>query len=374
MQSRPAVFPPAMFRSVVIVVLVICGLVAWSSALFFLEGDSFGALFDTGTHRDSGLEFGFKTAEPLDYDATRMDVTQLSPTIPLRIVTFNVRYATSSPVKGEKRWKDRGPKLLNQLGFITAGHENAFLCLQEVLHEQLEDIQASLGPRWASIGRAREDGKQKGEYSPVFYRSDVWYLERSQTRWLSPTPEKPSRGWGASHNRVVTMGDFTHRGTGTRVVVMSTHFDHKSAKARQHSAQQLMQYAREWGVDTDEAGDGDGGSSSSSISSSAVLIGGDFNSTPDDVAYRLMTAPGSGMSDLAALLPEDQHNGNSLTYTSFGEDNEWPQRIDFLFIQEPRTAVVKTFSVLENIFDDQIRISDHRPVVSDLEIAVDPSS
>ncbi|KAL6862300.1 Endonuclease/exonuclease/phosphatase [Trichoderma novae-zelandiae] len=350
-----------MFRSVVIVVLVICGLVAWSSSLFFLEGASFGALFDAGTHRDSGLEFSFRT-DSLDYDATRMDVTQLSPTIPLRIVTFNVRYATESPVKGEKRWKDRGPKLVNQLGFITAGHENAFVCLQEVLHGQLEDIQASLGPRWASIGRAREDGKQKGEYSPVFYRSDVWYLERSQTRWLSPTPEKPSRGWGASHNRVVTMGEFTHKGTGTRVVVMSTHFDHKSAKARQHSAQQLLQYAREWGAD-----DGDS-------SASAVLVGGDFNSTPEDVAYRLMTAPGSGMSDLAALLPEAQHSGNSLTYTSFGEANEWPQRIDFLFIQEPRTAVVKTFSVLENIFDDQIRLSDHRAVVSDLEIAVDPSS
>jgi endonuclease/exonuclease/phosphatase family metal-dependent hydrolase len=370
-----------MLRSVVIVVLVICGLVAWSSALFFLEGDSsLGSLFDTGTHRDSGLEFSssLTTPDPLDYDATRMDVTQLSPTIPLRIVTFNVRYATTSPVRGEKPWKERGPRLLNQLGFITAGHENAFLCLQEVLHEQLEDIQASLGPRWASIGRAREDGRQKGEYSPVFYRSDVWYLERSQTRWLSPTPEKPSRGWGASHNRVVTMGDFTHKGTGTRVVVMSTHFDHKSAKARQHSAQQLMQYAREWGVDDDDNDDGNGngndGSSNSSGSNSAVLIGGDFNSTPDDVAYRLMTAPGSGMSDLAALLPADQHNGNSLTYTSFGEANEWPQRIDFLFIQEPRTAVVKTFSVLENIFDDQVRLSDHRAVVSDLEIAVDPSS
>lgn len=347
-----------MFRSVLIVFVLLCALVAWSSTILFLQGDYLQIWFDAAASRDSGLEFNSK-AQDLDYDPTRMDVTALSPTLPLRIVTFNVRYATSSPVRGEKLWNERGPKLLNEINFITAGHENGFLCLQEVLYPQLQDIQSSLGPRWAYIGRGREDGKKKGEFSPVFYRSDVWYLERSQTRWLSPTPEKPSRGWGASHNRVVTMGEFTHKVTGTRVVVMSTHFDHQSKKAREHSAEHLMQYAREWSQGNDN---------------SAVLIGGDFNSTPDDAAYQLMTAPGSGMSDLSDLLPADKHHGNSLTYTSFGEPNEWPQRIDFLFIQEPRTAVVKTFSVLENVFDDQVRVSDHRPVVSDLEIAVDPSS
>lgn len=353
-----AVLSSKMLRSAIVGFVLLCALVTWSTTLFFLQGDSFEAWFDAAARRDSGLEFNNKPQD-LDYEPTRMDVTNLSPTIPLRMVTFNIRYATSSPVKGEKLWDERGPRLVNEINFITAGQENAFLCLQEALYNQLEDIQAGLGPRWAYIGRGREDGKKKGEFSPVFYRSDVWFLERSQTRWLSTTPEKPSFGWGAPHKRVVTMGEFSHKVTGTRVVVMSTHFDYKYAKARKHSAEQLMQYARDWSQGNNNA---------------AVLIGGDFNSTPDDVAYRLMTAPGSGMSDLSDLLPADKHHGNSLTYTSFGEPNEWPQRIDFLFIQEPRTAVVKTFSVLENVYDDQIRVSDHRPVVSDLEIAVDPSS
>ncbi|KAH6603297.1 endonuclease exonuclease phosphatase family [Trichoderma cornu-damae] len=347
-----------MFRSVLAIVLLLCALVAWSSTLFFLQGDSLEAWFDSGALRDSGLMYNDKPQD-LDYEPTRMDVTTPAHTMPLRVVTFNVRYATSRTVKGEKPWNERGPKLLNEIDFITAGHENAFLCLQEVLHNQLKHVQSSLGPSWAYIGRGRDDGKKKGEFSPVFYRSDVWWLERSQTRWLSETPEKPSRGWGASYNRVVTMGEFSHKVTGTRVVVMSTHFDHQSTEARQHSAEHLMQYARDW-----SRGD----------NTSVVLIGGDFNSTPDDVAYRLMTAPESGMSDLSDLLPEERHHGNRLTYTSFGEPNEWPQRIDFLFIREPHTAVVKTFSVLENVFDDQIRLSDHRPVVSDLDIVVHPSS
>ncbi|KAL7795051.1 Endonuclease/exonuclease/phosphatase [Trichoderma ceciliae] len=347
-----------MYRSIIAVFFMVCALAAWSSTLYFLKGDSLEAWVDSAASRDSGIMYGDKTPD-LDHEPTRMDVTTLTHTMPLRMVTFNIRYATSSPVRGEKRWNERGPKLLNEINFITAGHENAFLSLQEVLYNQLQDIQSSLGPSWAYIGRGRDDGKKKGEFSPVFYRSDVWWLERSQTRWLSETPEKPSTGWGASHKRVVVMGEFSHKVTGTRVVVMSTHFDHKSTKARQHSAEHLMQYARDW---------------SQGHNASAVLVGGDFNSTPDDVAYRLMTAPGSGMSDLSDLLPEERHHGNRLTYTSFGEPNEWPQRIDFLFIREPRTAVVKTFSVLENVFDDQIRVSDHRPVVSDLEIVVDPSS
>jgi endonuclease/exonuclease/phosphatase family metal-dependent hydrolase len=138
---------------------------------------------------------------------------------------------------------------------------------------------------------------------------------------------------------------------------MSTHFDHIGVEARKNSAKLLIKFASEW-------------SHGRGVPPSAVLIGGDFNSQPDDEAYKMMTAPGSGMSDISDLVPEDKHHGNHLTYTSFGEPNEHPQRIDFLFIQEPRTARVETFGVLANSFDDQIRISDHRPVVTDLQIRV----
>lgn len=80
-----------------------------------------------------------------------------------------------------------------------------------------------------------------------------------------------------------------------------------------------------------------------------------------------MTASGSGMLDISDLVPEERRYGNTITYTGFAPD-EPPDRIDFLFIQEPRTAKVKTFGVLANIFDDGTRLSDHRAVISDLEI------
>lgn len=289
----------------------------------------------------------------------KMDIQTKHATMPLRLVSFNIRYATekNERVLGEQPWHVRCPKVCTQIRFISAGHESPFICLQESLYSQLNDIQSHLGKPWAHIGRGRGKGETDEEFSPIFYRSDVWACEHSETRWLSKTPEKPSRGWDAALNRIVTIGLFSHRANGTKVVVMSTHFDHIGVDARKNSAKLLIKFANEW-------------SHGKGVPPSAVLIGGDFNSQPDDEAYKMMTAPGSGMSDISELVPEENHYGNHLTYTSFGEPNEYPQRIDFLFVQEPRTAEVETFGVLANSFDDQIRFSDHRPVVSDLQIRV----
>lgn len=287
----------------------------------------------------------------------RLHITSHSTTMPLRVITYNVRYATGSPALGERPWDVRCPKLCTQLNFITAGHESPFICLQECLYPQIKDIQANLGASWSHVGRGRGEGERDGEFSPIFYRSEVWACERSETKWLSKTPEKPSRGWDAVLNRIVTMGEFTHKLTGTRVIVMSTHFDHLGVKAREHSAKLLIQFAKDW-------------KNEKATEPSVVLVGGDFNSEPSDGAYKAMTAPDSGMSDIQDLVPEGKHYGNHVTYTSFGEAREVPKRIDFLFIQEPRTAQINTFGVLANSFDDLIRVSDHRPVVSDMDIIV----
>ena len=128
--------------------------------------------------------------------------------LPLRVITFNIRYATTTPVTGEQPWSVRCPKLCRQLIFNTAGQDSPFICLQEALHSQ---------------------DPMDGEFSPVFYKSDTWECIQNETKWLSETPDKPSRGWDAALNRIVTMGLFRHRGTGSTVVVMSTHVSSSSS-------------------------------------------------------------------------------------------------------------------------------------------------
>lgn len=296
-----------------------------------------------------------------------MGTFDLEETCPLRLITLNIRYATTKPVPGELPWANRLPKLSTQLRFLVATHPTAFLCLQEALAAQVTDIQSELGSRWSHIGVGRDDGKSAGEFSPVFYNATVWDLERSATYWLSPTPEKKgSRGWDAVLPRIVTMGQFVHKVNGAKVVVLSTHFDHVGVRAREESAKLILRLADAWvGEDAGHAG-----RRRRWGPSPVVFLGGDFNSTPEDKAYKTMTAPGSGMTDLSTLIPAERRYGNELTYSSFGEPGEVPKRIDFLFVRNPADIEFLTFGVLANRFDDGVYLSDHRAVVADMEIPV----
>ncbi|KAK3499202.1 Endonuclease/exonuclease/phosphatase [Neurospora hispaniola] len=246
----------------------------------------------------------------------------------VRFVSFNIRFATDNPVPGEQPWTDRRPRLCAQLNFLTSGHDSTFLCLQEVLYSQLLDIQDSLGPSWSHVGRGREDGKLAGEFSPIFFRVDEWDCQDWKTYWLSETPERPSIGWDAVLERIVTVGSFRHKTTSKAVIVM-THRD----------------------------------------SYPPLVLGGDLNSTPIDQAYKTLTSPDSGLQDTSAVFPDELKYGNrDITYTSFGEPDEEPKTIDFLFVQRPPTLILRLFGILPNKFDDGIFLSDHRPIFVDMEV------
>jgi hypothetical protein len=100
--------------------------------------------------------------------------------INIRLLTHNIRYATGDPFKGEERWPIRCPRLCSELIFNSITEPATFICLQEVLHIQLMDIlsplnqSAGFGGEWAYVGVGRDDGKEAGEYSPIFYRPSIW--------------------------------------------------------------------------------------------------------------------------------------------------------------------------------------------------------
>ncbi|KUJ19263.1 endonuclease/exonuclease/phosphatase family protein-like protein [Mollisia scopiformis] len=274
----------------------------------------------------------------------------------IRILTHNIRYATNAPFKGEERWPIRCPRLCSELVFNSI-QPNSFICLQEVLHLQLEDILESLnkssspGSQWAYIGVGRDDGKQAGEYSPIFYRPSVWHLTRSETQWLSPTPHVPSKGWDASSIRIVTVGHFTHAQTGRKIIVLSTHLDNDGSQSRRESAKIILGEIQTI-TDTKDV--------------SAILLAGDFNSPPDDGAYQIMTSPDSIMEDIGVKIPEEKRYGNEMTFTSFGYIDNTATRIDFIFSRKDDEVTYRTYAVLANRFDDGVYSSDHRACVADL--------
>lgn len=282
----------------------------------------------------------------------------------VRLITHNIRYATTSPFKGEEKWEVRCPRLCAQLHFNSCNQPGTFICLQEALNKQLNNILDSLnsngdlGASWDYLGVGRDDGKKAGEYNPIFYRSDVWDLEKQQTLWLSETPLVPSRGWDAACNRLVTIGGFKHHQTKQRVVVMSTHLDHQGIEARRMSAKILLAAIDKFGED---------------LPQSLLLLAGDFNSTPDDDAYKIMTTD-SNMVDVSTAVSREKRYGNELTYTSFGYVDNTPSRIDYIFARRHKSARTSSYAVLANRFDDGVYISDHRACVADVWLAADEGS
>lgn len=313
------------------------------------------------------MGFGDLTTEPME----------TSTGVPIRVLSKNVRYATKSPFNGEELWDNRKPYLINELVFHTTHCAESFICLQEVLHNQLTDILQGLNAkssRWDYVGVGREDGKTAGEYSPIFYQPGNWKLQMWTTVWLSETPEIPSKGWDAASERILTIARFAHRQTRKSLFAMSTHLDDQGRVSRLRAAQMIQRRIRE------HANQG------TSRPQVPVVLAGDFNSEPHEEAYMEMVNARSPMVDLHGLVSQGERYGDSHTYTGFDPAKTRPQRIDFLFLSKsdpqkngegteghrstqsnasPGWSAVN-YAVLPNRFEDGIFNSDHRAVVGDL--------
>ena len=292
--------------------------------------------------------------------------------LPLRLLTHNIRYATSSPFKGEERWEVRRPRIISELRFNTAHCVESFICLQEVLHRQLVDILSGLNEqreKWAYVGVGRNDGHEKGEYSPILYQPAVWKLQEYKTIWLSETPDRPSKGWDAASIRIVTIGVFQHRESKKTIVAMNTHLDDQGRQSRLKAARIILEQIASYS----EQANGQ--------KTLPVFLAGDLNSEPDEEAYRAIVSRDSPMSDLRLLVPESQRYGNLHTFTGFKGDQAKLSRIDFLFINSAHDGnhnihkssqsnvvenwLVEGYGVLDNHFEDGLYNSDHRAVIGD---------
>ncbi|KAF4185758.1 hypothetical protein CNMCM7927_006316 [Aspergillus lentulus] len=292
--------------------------------------------------------------------------------LPLRILTHNIRYATSSPFKGELPWNDRKQSLLNELLFNTR-NQNAFISLQEVLHNQLVDVLSGLNQhsstipksasetqQWDYIGVGRDDGHKAGEYSPIFYQPSVWQLRHWENVWLSETPNKPSKGWDAASIRILTIGVFTHNITRHTVLAMNTHLDDQGSRSRFEAAKIILQRIDEYR------------SGKFGTSIAGVFLAGDFNSQEAQEAYNVLTGSESSLVDTAKVVEPSQHYGEYYTWTGFGHEGQDPTRIDYILMGPGKNKLgswkVNGYGVLANRFDSGVYLSDHRAVVADVTL------
>ncbi|KAK5050584.1 hypothetical protein LTR84_003866 [Exophiala bonariae] len=327
---------------------------------------------------------GDASSPPRTATATPDRFASVLPSIPLRIITHNIRYASEDPEDSELRWPGRYPKLSAHFKYHTRPGftpPSTLVSMQEVLYPQLQDLLRTTfnsnvvaeDNDWYSVGVGRLDGKRGGEHSPIFYRRSAWTLIHSNTIWLNETGAVGKKGWDASSVRILTIAVLESNlpaSKGRTILALNTHLDDFSAVARREGAQIIL-------------------NATSTLKKqfpaiSFVYLSGDLNSPPHDGAYKLLNQCGSGFIDARRLIKEEDVYGDELTFTEFPFDEtaKGLRRIDYVHLgikddgdeadveaeRQKVRSCVKGYGVLPNRFDDRVWMTDHRAVVVDLVI------
>ncbi|WP_460545385.1 endonuclease/exonuclease/phosphatase family protein, partial [Echinicola sediminis] len=199
------------------------------------------------------------------------------------LMSFNVGYDEALFNNGEPKENDWANRKAVQAALINF-HGPDVIGMQEPHLHQVKYFEQMLpGYDWLGVGR--EDGKEEGEYNPIFYNERKLELMDSGTFWLSEIPEKASKSWDAGYTRVCTWAKFSFKETGKTIYIFNTHFDSKGKVAREKSAELINRKIKEIAANT------------------PVMVMGDFNFLPKSTAYKKMISKGLKDSRLISKFP-----------------------------------------------------------------------
>ncbi|MCQ2484124.1 MAG: endonuclease/exonuclease/phosphatase family protein [Clostridia bacterium] len=256
-------------------------------------------------------------------------VEKISKDADVRVVSFNLRCTGT----GKTSVAYRAPLMVAQLKEIGAdsmGFQEANYRWMSYLVDHLED--------YDYVGVSRTNGKNLGEFSPIFYNKNKYEVVASDTFWLSKTPEKAgSKDWGSANVRICTWAMLRNKATGECYVHFNTHLDHISSEARENQMKVLLEKV------TAFAG------------KYPVVLTGDFNDYSDSVMYQEATEV---LNDSRLLAPVTDEKP---TYHNYGKKS---QLIDFVFVSDDVTPLV--YHVIDDKIND-VFLSDHYGIYVDLK-------
>ena len=167
--------------------------------------------------------------------------TSAKNTQDIKVGSYNIRLQTGdngTPNAWDLRKADM-VELIRSLDLDAFG-------LQEVCPGQADYLTNNL-PQYVMVGVHRDDGKRKGEASPVFYRKDRFEALKSGTFWLSETPDVPgSKSWNTACTRVCSWMWLKDKKTEKTFCFANTHTDHVSALAREEGMLLIIRKMREF--------------------------------------------------------------------------------------------------------------------------------
>lgn len=262
-----------------------------------------------------------------------------------RVGSYNIRYANQGDSLKGNSWTQRYPAIVDMIRF----HGFDIFGTQEGLIRQLSDLQRNL-PGYAYIGVGRDDGKQAGEHSAIFYRTDMFEVLESGNFWLSEITDRPNKGWDAALPRICSWGKFRVKNTRVQFYMFNLHMDHVGVKARAESAKLILKKISEFPKDI------------------PVILSGDFNVDQYNESYTLINNSGQ-LRDSYELAPiKLATNG---TFNNWDSNGFSDSRIDHIFLSPQLT--VNRYGILTDSYREKLtgekttyanRLpSDHFPVL-----------
>jgi endonuclease/exonuclease/phosphatase family metal-dependent hydrolase len=252
----------------------------------------------------------------------------------LTIASYNIRYDNRGDADKGDGWATRYPTIANIIKFNDFDVFGA----QEVLHNQLLNLADSLpGYKWLGVGR--DDGKEAGEYAPIFYKTDKFKLLNNGHFWLSTDTEKPNKGWDAALPRICTWAYLQDIKTGFKFYFFNLHMDHVGVEARKQSSILVLNKIKQM------------------AGKIPTILTGDFNVDQTNESYTLINTSGV-LRDCFTLAPVKLADNG--TFNSFKINAVTKARIDHIFVTKDFT--VKRYGILTNTFNGHLP-SDHYPVI-----------
>lgn len=224
----------------------------------------------------------------------------------ITVASYNLRYDNEGDIKNGNGWLQRLPIISSLILF----HEFDVFGTQEGLYHQLEDLKDSLlGFDYTGIGR--DDGKQAGEHSAIFYNSAKFELVEHGDFWLSENTAYPNKGWDAVLPRICSWAKLRVIENGKTFYFFNVHFDHIGTLARKESAKLILKKISEL------------------AGSQATILTGDFNVDQNSDSYLLLQSS-QVLKDAYQVSPIKY--ATTGTFNNFNANTKTESRIDHIFL------------------------------------------
>ena len=273
------------------------------------------------------MKGSMEMAKKYKFDIPEFDIGKSFDSSCITVVSSNVRCCGNHD-KNEKNWYYRGPLLLK----TVADAKPDIIGFQEVKPEAYELLQSAL-QGYGNFIDYREECKDP-EGCPVFYNLSKFEIEKKGSFWLSETPDRASKDWGAACYRICSFAVLIQKTDGKKLAVFNTHLDHVSEEARIKGIRLILRKLNEFG-------------------GMPCVIMGDFNDFESSLTY----ASAAELFDDAKYRTADTDSG--LTYHGWGECTDGGNS-DYFFVSKKGLDIIQ-YKVIRTTYDG-VYPSDHYPI------------